>query len=157
MRPAIIALTLAATTALGSLIGTAAKAEEFQIRMLNKGENGTMIFEPDFVKAQPGDTIRFLPTDKGHNAEIIKGMLPEGVEIFKSKLNEEYVMTVESEGVYGIKCTPHYAMGMIALISVGEPVNLEEAKAVKHKGKAASRFEDAFARLQVSGGVATTN
>ena len=37
-----------------------------------------MVFEPSFVKIAPGDTVRFVSTDKGHNAETIKGMLPEG-------------------------------------------------------------------------------
>ena len=37
-----------------------------------------MVFEPAFVKIAPGDTVKFVSTDKGHNAEIIKGMLPEG-------------------------------------------------------------------------------
>ena len=46
--------------------------------MLNKGEKGSMVFVPDLIAAAPGDTIRFVPTDKGHNMETIKGMLPEG-------------------------------------------------------------------------------
>ena len=35
-----------------------------QVKMLNKGEEGKMIFEPSFIKAQKGDNIIFLPTDK---------------------------------------------------------------------------------------------
>lgn len=125
-----------------------ALAEEFEVKMLNKGEKGTMVFEPDFIAAQPGDTIKFLPTDKGHNVASIKGFLPAGVEEFKSAFNKEYVLTVDAEGLYGLKCTPHYAMGMVALISVGEPVNLEEAKAVKPKGKAKKVFKELFEQVQ---------
>jgi len=144
MRNTIMTLTLLAA----STFAAPAFAEEFEIKMLNKGENGAMVFEPDFVKAMPGDTIKFVPADKGHNVETIKGMLPEGIEAVKTKFNDEYVLTAETEGVYGIKCSPHYGMGMIALISIGEPVNLEEAKAVKQKGKAKARFADAFAKLE---------
>ncbi len=54
-----------------------ASAAEFQVKMLNKGEKGAMVFEPDLVKAAPGDTIKFVSVDPGHNAETIKGMLPE--------------------------------------------------------------------------------
>lgn len=140
---------LAATT-----MARAAAAEDFEIKMLNKGDDGAMVFEPDFIKAMPGDTITFLPTDKGHNVETIKGMLPNGVEKFKTKFGKEYVLTTETEGVYGIKCSPHYGMGMIALISVGEPVNLEDAKKVKHKGKGKKRFKEAFAKLDAA--IATT-
>lgn len=143
MRNILMTLTLLAATTIAS----SAYAEEFEIKMLNKGENGAMVFEPDFVKAMPGDTIKFIPTDKGHNVESIKGMLPEGVEKIRTKFSKEYVLIAETEGVYGIKCTPHYTMGMIALISVGQPVNLEEARTIKHKGKGKKRFKAAFTKL----------
>jgi pseudoazurin len=139
-------IVLALLTA-GTFAGPAF-AEEFEIKMLNKGENGAMVFEPDFVKVAIGDTIKFVPIDKGHNVETIKGMLPEGFEQFKTKFGDEYVFTAQTDGVYGIKCSPHYGMGMIALIAVGEPTNLEEAKAVAHKGQAKKRFAEAFTKLE---------
>ncbi|MBU1334886.1 MAG: pseudoazurin [Alphaproteobacteria bacterium] len=116
--------------------------------MLNKGEAGTMVFEPAFVQAQPGDTVTFIPTDKGHNVEAIKDMLPEGVETFKSKINETYVLTVDVPGVYGVKCTPHFAMGMVGLIVVGEDTNnLEAIKAIKVPKKVGERFEAIYTEL----------
>lgn len=131
-----------------AMIAVSAQAETFEVQMLNKGEEGAMVFEPAFVKAEVGDVIRFLPTDKGHNVEDIKGMLPDGVDRFKTKFNEEFELKVEQEGVYGIKCTPHYAMGMVALIQVGDPANLEEAEAVKQKGKAKDRMADLFEKVE---------
>lgn len=142
MRRILAAAAIAALMAAGG-----AHAAEHEIRMLNKGEKGVMVFEPGFVKAEIGDTVRFVPVDKGHNAEGIKGMLPEGVKIFKGKINEELVLTLDAEGVYGIKCTPHYSMGMVMLVVAGAPVNLEEAKAVKHPGKARTVFEAIFAAV----------
>ena len=126
-----------------AIVGTA-NAAEFEVKMLNKGEKGRMVFEPDYVKAEPGDTIRFIPTDKGHNAETIKGMLPEGAKAFKSKFNEDFSVTLDKDGIYGIKCTPHYGMGMVAVIEVGEPTNLAEAQDVRHSGKAKTVFADIF-------------
>jgi pseudoazurin len=140
MNKLFAALMLGAAVALAG----AAHAEEHQVLMLNKGEKGAMVFEPDFIRAAPGDTVRFIPTDKGHNAETIKGMLPEGAEGFKGKFNEEIVFTVDQEGVYGVKCAPHYAMGMVALIEVGDAPNLDEAEAVKHPGKAKTAFAELF-------------
>ena len=125
----------------------AAGAAEFEVKMLNRGEKGAMVFEPDFVRAAPGDTIRFVPTDKGHNAEVIAGMLPEGAEPFKGKPNEEVVVTLDKEGVYGVKCAPHYGMGMVALIAVGQPANVDAAKAVKNPGKAKGVFAALFDQL----------
>ena len=140
MEKFIAALALGAAV----IFAGAAGAAEVEIKMLNKGEKGAMVFEPDFVSVAPGDTIRFVPTDKGHNAETIKGMIPEGAEAFKSKFNEELTVTLDKEGVYGVKCAPHYGMGMVALIEVGEPVNLDAAKAVKQTGKAKAVFAELF-------------
>lgn len=89
-----------------------------------------MVFEPSFVKIAPGDTVRFVSTDKGHNAETIKGMLPEGAASFAGKSGEDVTVTFDKEGVYGVKCLPHYGMGMVAMIVVGSPVNTGQAKAV---------------------------
>lgn len=138
-------LTIAAAAAL--LLATSAFAETFEVKMLNKGADGAMVFEPAFIKAAVGDTVNFISPDKGHNAESIEGMLPEGVEPFKSKMSEDFALTLSAEGLYGVKCTPHYAMGMVALIQVGAPVNLDAAVAVVQKGKAKSRFEPLFAQV----------
>ncbi len=116
-------------------------AADHQVQMLNKGEKGAMVFQPDYIEAAPGDTVTFVATDKGHDAESIKGMIPEGAEPFKGKINQDITVTVEKEGLYGVKCTPHYGMGMVALIKVGTPANAEEVKTVKHPGKAKTHFE----------------
>jgi pseudoazurin len=138
---------LLAITALGFATG-AVQAAEVEVKMLNKGESGVMVFEPAFVQAAPGDTIHFVATDKTHNVESIKGMLPDGVEAFKGKLNENYDLTVTEEGVYGVKCTPHYAMGMVMLVAVGDPAaNLEAAQTAKNPKKAQERLDAGFAQL----------
>jgi pseudoazurin len=133
--------------AAGVAFAGAAGAAEYEIRMLNKGEKGAMVFEPDFIRAAPGDTVKFIVADKGHNAEAIKGMLPEGVELFKGKINEEVVVMLDKEGVYGVKCAPHYGMGMVALIEVGNAANADEAQAVKHPGKAKTAFAELFGQM----------
>jgi pseudoazurin len=138
--------TLIAAMALGAAIAfsSGAGAAEHEIQMLNKGEKGSMVFRPAFVRAAAGDTIRFVPTDKSHSAETIKGMIPDGAAEFKGKMNEEVTVTLDKEGVYGVKCAPHYGMGMVALIVVGQPANLDQAKAVKQTGKAKAVFADLF-------------
>jgi pseudoazurin len=140
---------LIALFALGTALAFAgtANAADIEVKMLNKGEKGMMVFQPDFVKAAPGDTIHFVPVDKGHNAESIKGMVPEGAEPFKGKISQELTVTLDKEGVYGVKCMPHYGMGMVALIEVGNPVNLDEAKAVKQTGKAKQAFAELFGQV----------
>jgi pseudoazurin len=139
---------LMATCATALVLATAAQAATFEIKMLNKGEDGAMVFEPAYVNAAVGDTVTFLPTDKGHNVETIKGMIPDGVEPFKSAMSKEFTVTLDTEGLYGIKCTPHYGMGMVGLIQVGAATNLEAATAVPQKGKAKKRFGPLFEHVQ---------
>ena len=95
-------------------------AEVHEVGMYNRSENGPMIYEPSFLKIAPGDSVRFVPSQPSHNAATIDGMIPEGAEPFKSKINEDFTVTFGVEGSYGIKCSPHYAMGMVMLIHVGE-------------------------------------
>lgn len=135
-----------AAVVLAFLAPATAQAAEIEVQMLNAGDKGPMVFEPAFVEARPGDVIVFVPTDKGHDVASIAGMLPEGVEPFKSPFNQEYRLEVTAEGLYGVKCTPHYGMGMVALIKVGEPANLAEAAAVTHPGKARIVFEELMAQ-----------
>lgn len=126
----------------------AASAAEHEVKMLNKSGNKLMQFEPAFVKAAPGDTIKFVPTNPSHNAETIPQMWPEGAATFKGGINKEVVLTVEKEGIYGVKCLPHYAMGMVMLIQVGQPTNLEAAKAFKAPAAAGKNFEELFANVK---------
>jgi pseudoazurin len=122
-------------------------AAEIEVKMLNKGAEGLMVFEPSLVRIEPGDTVKFVATDKSHNAETIKNMLPEGASPFAGKMNADVTVTFDKAGVYGVKCMPHYAMGMVALVVVGKPDNLDQAKAVPQTGKARQIFAALFDRL----------
>jgi len=134
--------TLTTGLALAALMGTAAFAETFEVQMLNKGSDGErMVFEPAFVQAVPGDTIKFIAADKSHNAEINAGMLPEGAEVFSGKINEEFEVTLDVEGVYGVICKPHFAMGMVMTIAVGDVDAPEDFLAGRVPPKAKQRFE----------------
>jgi pseudoazurin len=141
-------LKVFAAIAMLTMVAAPAFAANFDVQMLNKGEAGTMVFEPALIEVQPGDTVTFLPTDKGHNAETIKDMLPEGAEAFKGAMGKEVVVTFTEAGAYGIKCAPHLGMGMVALVVVGDaPANLEAIQAVKVPNKAKERFEAIYAEL----------
>lgn len=118
--------------------------------MLNKGSDGqAMVFEPATVKVAVGDVITFVPVDKGHDAAAVKDMIPEGVAEFKGKMNEAVKVTVEKEGAYVVKCTPHLGMGMIALVVVGDatPANLDVVKNGKLPKKARDRLNEEIAKL----------
>jgi len=139
----LVAATFAAIMAAGT-----AYAADHQVQMLNKGEQGAMVFQPNFIEAAPGDTVTFVPTDKGHDAVSVDGMIPDGAQGFKGEMNKPVTVTVDKEGVYGVKCAPHYGMGMVALIVVGQPTNLEQAKTVKQPGKAKKVFAELLAKVK---------
>lgn len=140
--------TLAAFAAAFALASAPVLAADHEVQMLNRGDAGTMVFEPAALEIAPGDTVTFVATDPGHNAETIAGMLPEGAESFRTAIGETVEITFDEPGLYGIKCTPHYAMGMVMLIQVGDdPANVEDVKAVGTPPAAANRFEAAFEDL----------
>ena len=107
------------------------QAKEYQVLMKNKTSTGlNMGFEPDFLKVNKGDTVKFIPVDKGHSAESFKGGLPKGVKDWKAGLNKEIVVKFDVEGVHMFKCLPHFAMGMIGAVQVGPASNLVDIKKV---------------------------
>ena len=108
----------------GLVLAAPAAAKEYQVKMLNKGSDGSlMVFEPAYLKVAPGDSVKFLATQKGHNAESLLGMAPAGAAAFKGKIDEEITVKFTKEGVYGYKCLPHLGMGMVGVIQVGKPGN----------------------------------
>ncbi|EIM30678.1 pseudoazurin [Microvirga lotononidis] len=143
MRKVIVFGTLVAALGFAGATGAA----EVEVKMLNKGTEGVMVFEPALVKINPGDTVKFVAADKGHNVETIDTMVPEGGRTFVGKTNEELAITFDKAGVYGYKCKPHYSMGMVGLVVVGEPGNVDQAKAAAHPGKAKQAFSSLFDKL----------
>lgn len=116
--------------------------------MLNRGEKGPMVFEPDFLEITAGDRVRFVPTHKSHNAATVEGMVPEGVEGFKSRINDEFETAFDKPGFYGIKCSPHYGMGMVMLIKVGDATLPQSYRTVDMPARAKPRFEELFERAE---------
>lgn len=133
---------LLSAAVLAFAIPAAVFAEDHEVQMLNRGEDGQMmVFEPAFLQIAPGDTVTFLPTQPSHNAESILTMMPEGGETFRGAMNQEVSVTYTTEGVYGVKCLPHYGLGMVAVIQVGDDTsNLEAASAVRHPARANQRM-----------------
>lgn len=114
----ISSLTVLLTT---SLFASAALAETHEVKMLTRSPNAGMVYDPDYLQIAPGDTVKFVAAQSGHNAATLPAILPEGVPTFVGKIDQEIEQTFTVPGLYGIQCTPHLAMGMVMLIQVGEP------------------------------------
>jgi len=118
------------------LFSNYAMSETFNIKMLNKLGKERMVYSEKIVRINVGDEIFWESTDKGHNVEFIKGGIPEGVEIFKSKINEDVSYKFTIPGIYAYWCTPHKSLGMIGFVVVdGDKSNLEKIKQLRFFGQ----------------------
>lgn len=127
---------------------TQAAAETFTVKMVSYDKtisDKSMYFDPPLLHVQLGDTVIFEPTQTGHNTASKKGMLPDGAEKWNSAIDEQFEVTFNTNGTYGYICSPHYAVGMIGMILVGDySTNLEEVRKVRHRGKAKKAFKNLF-------------
>ena len=136
MRFLIICLSL--------LIASPAIASDVTVEMLNKDANGNrMIYSQEVLEIAAGSTVKWVPTNKGHNVEIIAS--PNDMK-FKSKNGKEASITFETPGIYYYWCTPHKGMGMIGLVVVGgdtsNKTQISKAKAIgKSKKKLKALLE----------------
>jgi pseudoazurin len=130
------------------LAGTAVPAAEVTINMVNKDASGNaMQFEPAFVKIAAGDTVHFVAVDKGHDTETLAGGLPDGADGWRGKISQNLDVTLTVPGLYAFKCAPHFPMGMVGLIQVGDaPSNVDAIKALKLPSKATARLAELIAQ-----------
>ncbi|MDC0182312.1 MAG: plastocyanin/azurin family copper-binding protein [Candidatus Pseudothioglobus sp.] len=104
--------------------GTLAKTIQIEFT-----ENDSYSIEVAYIDV--GDTIEWLPKNKGHNVEFLAGpdmdALPNN-----SKINEFHSIFFKTPGVYLYGCTPHLNMGMLGLIVVDNDFhNLEKVNKVE--------------------------
>ena len=109
-----------------SITSSALFAAEHRIKMANTGVDGSMVFEPGFLRIAKGDTVKFIKVDPAHNSAAI--VVPAGATAWKGKVDEELSVTLNQEGVYIYVCDPHKVMAMAGVIQVGKPVNLADAQ-----------------------------
>lgn len=140
MRTLLLGLSL--------VLGSAhlAQAEMHEVKMLNRNASGSMVYEPEFLQIAPGDTVKFIATTSGHNAATVDGMVPVGAAGFKGGINEEIEVKLDNVGFYGVKCSPHFGMGMVMVIRVGDVAVSEEFATAKVPQRARQRFDEILAR-----------
>lgn len=140
------------STALLLSSSVAAFAETIEIEMLNENDAGDrMVFGQELIRAEVGDVIRFVPTDRSHNAQSVKDALPEGQEDFKGKTNKEVEYLVTETGLTAVVCLPHQSMGMVALIVVGNDVsNAQQVLDARIPGKGKDKIAALVAEAQAT-------
>ncbi|MDA7598932.1 plastocyanin/azurin family copper-binding protein [Alphaproteobacteria bacterium] len=135
-------LVLAATL----FMSVPAFAADMTIEMLNKDSDGNkMIYSEEIARVDVGDTITWVPTDKGHNVEMIAS--PNDMKL-KSKNSKEVQVTFEQPGIYYYWCTPHKGMGMIGLVVVGgDTSNKDQIAKAKAMGKSKKKLKSLLGEL----------
>jgi pseudoazurin len=123
-----------------------------EVKMLNSGADGIMVFEPAVIKISKGDTVNFVATDMSHNSASLDGMIPAGANSWNGALSQDISITFTEEGVYVYQCTPHAMMAMVGVIQVGEAINLDTVKAKASQKKSifvsnTDRLDDYLSRL----------
>ena len=104
--------------------GTLAKTVQIEFT-----ENDSYSIEVAYIDV--GDTIEWLPKNKGHNVEFLAGPDMDSLPN-KSKINEFHSILFKTPGVYLYGCTPHLNMGMLGLIVVDNDFhNLEKVNKVE--------------------------
>jgi len=104
-------------------------SSDHEVRMLNSGPGGIMVFDPPVLKVSKGDTVHFKSIDMAHNSESIGNMIPDGGDAWMGAMSQDISVTLNTEGVYVYRCTPHIMMAMVGVIQVGNPSNLDDIKA----------------------------
>ena len=112
------------------VISVPAFSADHTVEMLSSSNGQMMVFKPAVLQINPGDTVTWKATNPGHNTASINEMSPDSSLQWDGKINEELKITFTKEGVYGYKCTPHYILGMVGIVSVGDnTTNLSAASA----------------------------
>lgn len=126
-------------------IANVSKAATHQIKMLNSLNGDVMVFDPPFLMANKGDTIKFVPTDSGHDVASVA--IPKGAKPWAGKSGEAVTIKVTEEGLYLYECKLHIAMAMVGVIQVGAAKNLSEVQtAAQTLSKSFAMYKDRLDR-----------
>lgn len=129
----------------------AASAAEVLVEMLtrDKATNTNNLYSPSLVRVNKGDTVKWVAKQAGHNVAFIAGGVPAGVALFNSPMSKDVTFKFEKPGIYMYKCTPHWGLGMVGLVVVGnDKSNLAAVKAVYVPPAAKKRLEPFFKELE---------
>ena len=128
-------------------------AANYDVKMLNQGSTGVMVFEPAVLKINVGDTVTFKSIDAAHNSASIPGMIPAGASPWSGELSQDLTVSFDVAGIYGYQCTPHSMMAMVGVIKVGnDQSNMNEVISTAQTFKSTfvmnqSRLDDYLAQI----------
>lgn len=132
-----------------AILGVAqfAEAAQHEVRMnASRAE-----FEPGYLKIQPGDTVRFVPTGKSKTVGASSVLVPDSAYPWKGIPGQPFSAKLNREGIYIYQSAKHLSKGMVGVIQVGRALNEEQAKRFKLPQAAArAKLESLLAQVEAS-------
>ena len=108
--------------ALATMLGATVMAKQAMAEVIQIEFTQFDTFSIEVANIGVGDTVEWLPKNKGHNVEFLAG--PDMADLPpKSNMNEFHSVRFEKQGVYLYGCSPHLNMGMLGLIVVGNDLH----------------------------------
>ena len=98
-----------------------ANASEITVHILNRDPktNISFLYNPGVVRAATGDTVNWVSTNTMHNVSFVSGGVPVGVPAFTSGFQKQISYKFSKPGIYFYKCGPHFSLGMVGVVVVG--------------------------------------
>ncbi|MEM9320935.1 MAG: pseudoazurin [Pseudomonadota bacterium] len=153
-----MALQIGSAALATPFLGRVARAQTtHEVQMLNvhpDDPRARMVFFPRVIVVEPGDTVNFVSTDRGHNSMSIPEMLPDGAEGWNGRINADVAATFEIPGIHGYVCQPHATVGMVgAVVCNGDGVlgNFDAVQEARQRGRAQGVFEEIWAEIEELG------
>ncbi len=112
--------------AIATTFAVSSQAASHEVKMLNNGKEGIMVFDPPYLKAAVGDTVKFVPTDPAHDVASVA--IPKGAKPWSGTVGKAVSVKLTAEGVYVYECKSHIPMAMVGVIQVGKASNLADAQ-----------------------------
>lgn len=83
------------------------------------------VFVPDILYIKSGDTVHFVNMTS-HDSVSVEGLIPEGAEPWDGGLGNNVTLTLTVPGTYAYVCVPHIGFGMMGVIVVDEPKDIDQ-------------------------------
>jgi pseudoazurin len=103
-----------------------ALGDEIEVKSRNRSSTGFFVFPAVFVRIKSGGAINFVAAEKGHEVHSVPDMIPEGTQPFDAEMSQDIKAMFTVPRVCVIACKPHTAMGMVGVVVVGEPINIDK-------------------------------
>lgn len=134
--------------ALSATMCTSSIAANISVEMLNSKNGEAIVYSDKLLRIKSNDIVTWKSANLGHNAEFIAQGYPASAADMHGKIGKDVSYAFEVPGIYVVKCTPHFGLGMIQVIVVNDNLsNLDQVRKLTFPGKSKPLAESIFAQL----------